>query len=231
MKVISFSLYGNKQKYLSGMLRNIELAQEIYPDWDVWIYYHENVPLETIREIKSYSNTKLIRFHPLAGVKWSGALERLRPCSEQDVEVMISRDADSRLSYRELAAVEEWLASEKDFHIIRDHPQHNKLILCGMLGARNKILTNMNDIISKHATTFGKKYGSDEVFLEKIIYPLIKNNLFVHDEFNNYEDFCYTIPYERSGLEFIGQSLGPNGKVVYRKQLLKLERFLKNKNN
>ena len=44
---------------------------------------------------------------------------------DPSVEVMVSRDLDSRISSREQAVVEEWLdQSNLPFHIIRDHPGH-----------------------------------------------------------------------------------------------------------
>ena len=44
----------------------------------------------------------------------------------------VSRDLDSLFSHREQAAVEEWLKSEKYFHIMRDHPAHDEVILAGL---------------------------------------------------------------------------------------------------
>lgn len=32
--------------------------------------------------------------------------------------------------------MEQWLASNKTFHVMRDHPQHDTKILAGMWGAR-----------------------------------------------------------------------------------------------
>ena len=52
---------------------------------------------------------------------------------------MISRDADSRLSLREKEAVEKWINSDKDFHIMRDHPHHYYPILGGTWGFKNYV--------------------------------------------------------------------------------------------
>ena len=32
-KVISFSLYGNDPKYTIGMIKNVNISKELYPDW------------------------------------------------------------------------------------------------------------------------------------------------------------------------------------------------------
>ena len=44
---------------------------------------------------------------------------------DPSVDVMVSRDLDSRISSREQVVVVEWLEqSNLPFHIIRDHPGH-----------------------------------------------------------------------------------------------------------
>ena len=52
------------------------------------------------------------------------------------VDIIISRDLDSRFDDREQAAVNEWIRSEKSFHIMRDHPQHRASILGGLWGSK-----------------------------------------------------------------------------------------------
>ena len=40
------------------------------------------------------------------------------------MDAFVSRDLDSRLSQREATAVQHWLASNRTFHIMRDHWDH-----------------------------------------------------------------------------------------------------------
>ena len=61
---------------------------------------------------------------------------RYLPLLDPSVDVMVSRDLDSRLTTREQAAVEEWLNTGLAFHVMRDNPQHGTEILGGMWGAR-----------------------------------------------------------------------------------------------
>ena len=61
---------------------------------------------------------------------------RFLPLLDHSVDVMVSRDLDSRLTTREQAAVEEWLNTGLAFHVMRDNPQHGTEILGGMWGAR-----------------------------------------------------------------------------------------------
>ena len=67
------------------------------------------------------------RFDNLASVfplNW-----RFLPSMDSQVDALFVRDLDSEISEREMAAVEEFLESDKDFHVMRDHPQHGTVIL------------------------------------------------------------------------------------------------------
>ena len=62
---------------------------------------------------------------------------RFFPLDDPTVDVWLSRDADSRLSAREAGFVNQWLESEKSFHIIRDHRCHMHFIMGGIFGVNN----------------------------------------------------------------------------------------------
>ena len=57
---------------------------------------------------------------------------------------MLSRDSDSLLNIREKKAVDEWIKSDKSFHIMRDHKYHKTRILAGMLPV-SKLNLNYNE--------------------------------------------------------------------------------------
>ena len=52
----------------------------------------------------------------------------------------IVRDLDARLLPRERAAVDEWVASKKPFHAMRDHTAHTAAILGGCWGGNNNLI-------------------------------------------------------------------------------------------
>ncbi len=56
---------------------------------------------------------------------------RFFPTMDPQVEAYLSRDLDSQFNDREIAAVTEWMNSDKSFHMMRDHPLHD----IGMLGS------------------------------------------------------------------------------------------------
>jgi hypothetical protein len=203
-KVISFSLWGDNPKYTIGAIENAEQSKTIYPDWICRFYCGKSVPLDIIKKLKSYDNVEVIEMDEDGD--WNGMFWRFYAC--EDADVMISRDTDSRLSVREKLAVDEWLESDKDFHIMRDHPYHNVLILGGMWGARNGILKDIISIINQYNK--GNFWQVDQNFLREKIYPIIKDNSFIHDEFMKFENWSKLFPSERKNKEFVGDVFDSN---------------------
>jgi hypothetical protein len=137
---------------------------------------------------------------------WTGMFWRFYACEDSDI--MLSRDTDSRLSNREKLSVDEWLESDKDFHIMRDHPYHNTEILGGMWGVRNGLLKNIKELIVDY--TKGNFWQVDQNFLREKIYPLVINNSFTHDSYLNYNTNSKPFPSERINREFVGDVFDEN---------------------
>jgi hypothetical protein len=203
-KIISFSLWGNNPKYTIGAVRNSELSNEIYKDWICRFYVGKSVPQEIINQLESKSNVEVISMDESGD--WTGMFWRFLACEDSDV--MISRDTDSRLSLREKVAVDEWLKSNKDFHIMRDHPYHQTEILGGMWGCRNGVLKNIKELITNYKK--GNFWQVDQNFLRELIYPIIKEKSFVHDSYLNYEAFRKPFPSVRKNKEFVGDVFDEN---------------------
>ena len=52
-RVISYSLYGNNPRYLYGAKANVEQMPNIYPDWEIYIFYDMTVPRKMIEMLKT----------------------------------------------------------------------------------------------------------------------------------------------------------------------------------
>lgn len=207
-KLITFSLWGDNPKYTIGAIHNVILAREIYPNWICRFYVGKSVPEEIVSRLESFGNTEIVKMDEAGN--WSGMFWRFYPASETDVEVMISRDCDSRLSLREKAAVDDWLNSDKGFHIMRDHPWHGTQILGGMWGVKNNVLPQMKSLIDGFVK--GEFWQVDQNFLAQIIYPLVVDNSLIHDEFFNYEQNKSPFPTIRKNKEFVGDVFDYNEK-------------------
>jgi len=206
-KIISFSLWGTNPIYNIGAIRNAELAKEVYPDWVCRFYYGTSTLNETIEKLKTFDNVELINM----GVEgdWTGMFWRFYPASDNDVDVVIVRDCDSRLNQREKDAVDEWLNSDKGFHIMRDHPAHGTEILGGMWGSKKGVVNNMKELINDYIK--GDFWQVDQNFLREKIYLSVKDNSIVHDEYFEHKPF----PTVREYKQFVGQAFDENDGMLY----------------
>ena len=206
--VVAYSLWGEHPMYWIGALRNIELVNKFYPGFISRFYIDKNCKQDLIESIKG-ENVEV--FLVDSKDSFHGMFWRFWASEDPDVDVFLSRDCDSRISEREVLAVEEWLKSDKDFHIMRDHPYHTVPILGGMWGCRNGILRDIK--ISKQIENwnrFGMK-GVDQDFLGQVVYPYVRSRSMEHSEFNlRFGGEIRSFPILRKDFEFVGDVFDEN---------------------
>lgn len=198
-KIISYALWGNDLKYIVGAKKNIELAKTYFPGWKIKLYVstntnfeYESDNLEIIRETET---------QPFDGMFW-----RFQPLDTNDT--VIIRDLDDRLSERHRFVVDEWLASDKDIHIIKDHPSHTAHVLGGLWGVRNGFLKNLKAL---QRCEKRDKYGSDELFLSNTLWnPNYFPKMFIHDAFYRKLGIEHQINRRRENYEFLGDAMDEN---------------------
>jgi hypothetical protein len=206
--IVAYSLWGDHPMYWKGALRNIELVNKFYPGFIARFYIDKNSRQDLIDSIKG-ENVEVVLVN--SKDSFHGMFWRFWASEDSDVDVFLSRDCDSRISEREVLAVKEWLGSDKDFHIMRDHPYHTVPILGGMWGCRNGILRDIK--ISKqieHWNKFGTK-GIDQDFLGQVIYPYIRNKSMEHSEFGlRFGGEIHPFPSQRQNYEYVGDIFDEN---------------------
>lgn len=199
-RIVSFSLFGTNPLYLEGALRNVQLLPSVYPGWIARIYVSQEISPEFCQRL-SEAGAEVIQKQRVGLV--DGTFWRFLPASESDIEAVVIRDVDSRVTLREFAAVEEWLASGKTIHIMRDHPSHKTTILAGMWGCRGGSIPDMPTLIKKWG--LWSKKGLDQGFLRDVIYPRFRNDCFVHSDYCEYHgESAHSFPIQRVGGEFVG---------------------------
>ena len=196
---IAFSLWGNNLKYCVGAVENAKLAQDVYPNWKIRYYIDDTVPRRFITQLENLG-AELVwmpRSHGFEGAFW-------RFLIADEFEYWLVRDTDSRLNIREQQAVQEWIYSDYDFHVMRDHPAHSDPVMAGCFGGRQVANLPMQTLISNWDSR--QAYGDDQLFLEQIIWPIIKENVLVHDSFaKSYAGNVYRFPTLRTNFEFVGE--------------------------
>lgn len=209
MKVISFSLWGTNPVYTIGAVKNALLAATLFPDWICVFYCFKSVPVAIINQLDSMPNVNVRRVtDDLDEQDNRGMFHRFLPAGEQGVECMLCRDTDSRLSERERFAVNAWLESGADLHVMRDHPYHSTPILGGMWGVRGAKLIGIDQGIKRFRPTRLK--GQDQQFLYDWVWNKYKEgnlSALIHDPFFIGNPFPSDAKrgLENGGVWFIGQ--------------------------
>jgi hypothetical protein len=203
MKYISFSLWGDKPIYNVGIIRNAELWKQIYPSWQMIVYYDNSVPKETIDKLIELDVKCVLFDNSVYGMFW-----RFFAIDAENCEYAIFRDADSRISLRESLAVDEWIKSGKSLHVMRDHPAHripagndSLGILGGMWGIKNNVIP-ITTMINNFTKSKEHNYGNDQAFL-KLVYSVLENDRCTHDDFFENKPF----PIKREPGRFVGERI------------------------
>lgn len=211
-KILSFSLYGDNKKYTAGAIKNAELHKSFFKDWVMRIYLNNSVGEETIQELKNLGVDVILLEEE---TDYRASLWRFRPMDEEDVSYFISRDIDSRISERDETAVNQWIESGKKFHIIREHPiGHGWVMNAGMWGCMPDKTIEFNSKFTEYLKSYNPPYlrELDQLFLKDVIYPIAKNDVYVNDEFYNYEGVGVKINRSRKldNFAFIGEPFDEN---------------------
>lgn len=193
VKVFSFCIYGSGKKYIQGLVENIRLITKEFPDFEIWVYQGKGVPELFLNEYKKYPAVKLI---PTSGDGAGMMITRFLPIDNPDVEVMFSRDADSRILARDVWCIRNFLSSDKKVHSIRDHFWHQVYLNGGMWGCKQGAFTSKIADLYAEWTGVKNNYGSDQGFLKRI-YEINKDQVLVHTNMIVYKNEPYVeIPEE-----------------------------------
>ena len=188
---------GNKSQsgnmYCQGAIKNIELSKEVYPGWKFRYYIDDTVPENIVNQLvlagAEIINVSNLKIPNSGGQSFPGMFWRFLPMNDSNIDYFIVRDVDSRINKREALAVEEWMNSKNQLHIMRDHPHHHYKILGGMWGFNCTMgRYNFYDEINKFMKIRNYKFKrmDDMLFLDYIFDDCLKRNTVLqHDTFFN----------------------------------------------
>ena len=183
VRVISYGLYGADPRYTVGVVRNAQLAPLVYPGWRVRVYLDNTVPAavraESVAQRRAADDGRRRdgrrdRRHVLA-------LPRRRRRRRRPLHRARLRP---RLNPRERLAVEEWIASGKAVHSLRDHPNHDRPLNGGMWGGVKGAVPDMTEIVKRWSNK--QEYMGDLDFLNQVVWPrpAVKASFLAHDAYS-----------------------------------------------
>jgi hypothetical protein len=175
-QLIAYSLYGSEERYTIGAIKNAILATRHFKGFTLRFYTGASVPESIKQTLRLLPHVQLVEEEGPEDHR--AKLWRFQALTDQEFDVVLSRDADARLTHRERIAHEEFLASGLDFHIMKDHPTgHNYKISAGMFAARTRATPAHLDYYEP-----GDYYTADQDWLAAHMWPLIKDSALIHDE-------------------------------------------------
>jgi len=110
-------------------------------------------------------------------------LWRMMAVEKPNADVVLIRDADSRFSERETKAVEQWLNSDKLFHVMRDYPAHDVPIMGGTWGCKKQLKLKLYNDIVNWLRIPGNREAVDQKFLADVVWPKVQHTVMQHDTF------------------------------------------------
>ena len=214
VNIVAMSLYGSGRRYMSGVIRNADLVRQNFPGWRLRVYTELPSPnprygvvapqiIESLRERDVeifYMNPREDRVPPMG---W-----RFLVADDMTVDRFIIRDADSRLTERDAAAVRVWVASGRPFNCIRDHPSHARYAISGGLwggipAALRGVMRRSWRELMAHVKG---NYMDDMNFLNHVVWPLVSHVAYCSDSVScDVWPNAHPFPVPRYGYETVGQ--------------------------
>ena len=208
MRVISFSVFGPDRMYSLGAVKNAELCRELYPGWVCRIFAGRSIHRDDRKQLGAMSNVDLVQV--AEPEDWSALFWRYLSLGDESADMHLFRDADSRPCRREAAAVDEWLASGQDFHIMRDHKQHWIEILGGMWGCTAEGARRIRSLLPD--PLWNSEPWVDQWWLRDHVYPVARRSMIVHDSIGHIPgEGARPFPTPRVPGRFVGQGFHADG--------------------
>lgn len=222
------------KKYLSQLYDTVHVIGRVYPGWLVRIHHNvtaddEVGTAELCRIYCDHDHVDLCHAHDLPGLGnmneqgLTGRIWRFAVMGDPTVRTFLSRDTDSWVLDREVAAVREWLASNRTFHVVHDHPNHNAVMLAGLWGAHNRDLGAMQSLRDQmYSRPKSEIRSQDQLLLKEVVWPYARTNVLNHASFtckSRLREHGPAVPFptQREGDKYCGwgtYKVGPARKVA-----------------
>jgi len=227
VNVFSFCLYGPETpKYYQGLLENIALAGTFFPLWKVYVYVGPDVTEQMIRHLDACTSV-VVRHTGVMGAM--NMIHRFYAIDDPEVDLMMVRDADSRIHWKDRWAIREFVRQPQFVaHTIRDNIEHTADMMGGLWGIRKSSGLHMHTEYAsyKEDAEKGHRNGHDQNFLTDVIYPKVISRMLVHYSNNRRKlgETAVEFPFEWSNDVYCGRV--EDKYVDYEEPPSKTHRFL-----
>jgi hypothetical protein len=178
--LIAFSLFGGLPRYCEPAVINAQACMQLYPGWTCRFYTDDSVPPAVLERLRA-AGAQVVPVDALARA-WPGPMWRLLAADEPGVHRVLFRDADAILSEREAGAVQQWVASDRHFHLMRDACTHTELLLAGLWGMVGGSLAPLQAQVARYLQQpeVSPRFA-DQWFLRSAVWPVARRSLLSHD--------------------------------------------------
>lgn len=209
MKAISYSIFGydrekhkdcfDFESYLRSMHISIRLNRILFPHWDIVLNIDQasyNSPYRYIFDWHQNKGFLKIALQPDGDPLCKAMLWRLKTVFAYDhpewrYTHVVCRDLDSIPTYREAQMVQEWVDEDKAMHCITDSISHTIPMMGGMVGFRPGYMKDLLQLNTTPELSWDKllslapdidyrRKGSDQDFMNRVMYPKLCNNATEH---------------------------------------------------
>jgi hypothetical protein len=185
--VIAFSLFGSSSKYCEPAVLNVREQPQVYPHWVCRFYVDGSVPEGVVARLRA-GGAQIV---PVDGpaAQWPGPMWRFLALDDPQAHRILLRDADSVISQREAGAVDQWVNSDKRFHMMRDNGSHTELMLAGLWGVVAGCLPPLEKLMQRFMSApLESRHFADQYFLRRYVWPYARTSLMQHDSVFGFMD-------------------------------------------
>lgn len=198
--IISTSIYGDAAKYYDGLNALIDNVKMYYPKWRLRVYCHDKAPYEYAMKLINDSEiqTYIVHDDMIESGNSAGAFWRFMPLSDKGIN-FISVDADDPMPQFTPTDLDNWMKSDKEAirGFLSKQVTFGKPHICAKLFGCKSSLKIPPHVITHYPLR--ARFCSDELFLTKVLYPLVKDKEFL--VFNNtWNKLVYTLAPSRNRL-------------------------------
>lgn len=182
--LLSYSLYGNYEKYSKTLFKSLQVIPTLLPKWYPRIYVAVDIPKEILEKLLSYG-AEVYVMGPNKQIGYEASLWRYGPLGE--LLPFASLDADDEFNMQDSINIKKWMASGKPFASF-SRIGFLLMVAAGKFAARpinnQPIIPLIQEDINQYCEHW---FGFDEAYLQSKLWPLFKKHGY-------YQTYHYCLP-------------------------------------